>query len=141
MKVFCFRIGTEGYAVDTDHVVEVIKRPMVSPLPQGPAYLKGIFLYKTYVVPILNERTVLCVKNEEKGYNKVLILRAPEGILSLEAKMEGVYVVEDELIEVPENIPERTRVFLKGLLRKAEGIYGLINIDAFVLDNLRNLEV
>lgn len=141
MKVFCFRIGPEGYAVETDQVVEVVNQPEVSPVPGGPVFLKGVFLYRTYVVPLFNEAKVLGTKNTETARTRLLVIKGPEGLFGIEAEMEGVFEVEAQPHDVPSNVPEKRRTFLKGLIKKGDSIYGLINIDSFVLDNLRSLEV
>jgi chemotaxis signal transduction protein len=140
LKGLCLEIGPEGYAVETSGVVEVIRKPVVTPLPESSVPVKGIFLYRTNLVPLIDETLVFGIATGNDSDLKVVVLKGPEGLFGIEAKVEGVFEFEGEPMGLAENIPEGRRGFLKGLLKRGQKVYGLINIDAFVLENLKTLE-
>jgi len=142
LKLLCFRIYSEGYAVETSKVVEVVRRTLITPLPESPLPIKGIFLYRNKAVPLMNEVVLFgasSTSNDSK-YNKIIIVKGPEGLFGIEALIEGVIDMKKELINVPEEVQAQKRIFLKGLIKTDQQIYALLNIESFVLENLKKLE-
>ncbi len=143
MKALCMKIGSEYYALNGESVLEIIRLPMVVPVPEIDLPVKGIFLYRNQVVPLLDVQKILAAINgdENEGNTKVVIIKGPEGIFGIDCNIEGVFEFETMPMELPEGIPEQRRIFLKGILRMEDNVYGLLNIGAFVLENLKTPEV
>ncbi len=56
MQLICFKLADEEYAIDISHVQEIIKLPVMTALPQVPAFCLGITNYRGAVIPIFDLR-------------------------------------------------------------------------------------
>ena len=49
-----FHLGDERYAVRADYVVEIVPLIALTATPQAPAYVAGMFNYRTLVTPVID---------------------------------------------------------------------------------------
>lgn len=54
MLMVVFQLGDERYAVQADCVIEIVPILSVTPAPQAPDYVSGLFNYKTHVTPVID---------------------------------------------------------------------------------------
>lgn len=54
MMYILFSIGDDRYALDSSHVVEVVPRVELWPVPKAPPYVAGLFRYRGQLVPVLD---------------------------------------------------------------------------------------
>lgn len=58
MLFIIFQLGKERYALEATHVIEVIPRLSLRPLPSAPDYVAGLFNFRGSVVPVLDLGTL-----------------------------------------------------------------------------------
>ncbi len=61
MLALCFQVGPTRLALDVQQVREVVPRVVLSPIPHGPAWLAGVFVYRGQVVPVVDLHRLLSV--------------------------------------------------------------------------------
>lgn len=54
MLMVVFKLGEERYAIQADCVVEIVPIVALKAVPQVPAYVAGLFNYKTHVTPVID---------------------------------------------------------------------------------------
>jgi len=54
MLYIMFAIGSDWYALDSCHVVEIVPRVELWQVPKAPSYVAGVFRYRGRLVPVLD---------------------------------------------------------------------------------------
>lgn len=54
MHLLTFALGDGDYAIESRHVVEVLPMVAASPLPDAPAFLRGVFMHRGRLVPLVD---------------------------------------------------------------------------------------
>jgi chemotaxis-related protein WspB len=54
MLLLTFTVGSDRYAVDVAHVVELVPRVALRSIPHAPAFLAGLLNYRGKVVPVID---------------------------------------------------------------------------------------
>lgn len=121
-----FSLGREEYCIDILKVQEIRGYEMVTPIPNTPAYMKGVINMRGIVVPIIDLRIKLNLESVE--YNQFTVIV----ILSIRGRIVGVVVdsVSDVLGFQPEDIKEAPQL---GAAIKTDYIEGLVTIDERML--------
>ncbi len=55
-KYLTFRLQDETYGVPVSKVREIVTMPAITPVPQSPAYVKGVFNLRSRVLPVVDLR-------------------------------------------------------------------------------------
>ena len=55
-KYLTFRLRDGAYGVPVSRVREIVPMPAVTPVPQSPAYMKGVFNLRSKVLPVVDLR-------------------------------------------------------------------------------------
>ncbi len=77
-RFLCFSLGNEHYAIPLLTVKEVIAPPETTPVPQTPAYFKGIMNLRGQVISVIDLRTKLGIKPLQSAENAVIICDSGE---------------------------------------------------------------
>jgi purine-binding chemotaxis protein CheW len=69
-----FRLDEQRYAIDAENVVEVIRRPLITRVPHGPAGLAGIANLRGVALPVVDLNSLLTGKPTAHGANGRVIV-------------------------------------------------------------------
>lgn len=58
-KYLTFRLQDETYGVPVSKVREIVTMPAITPVPQAPPYVKGVFNLRSRVLPVIDLRARL----------------------------------------------------------------------------------
>ena len=121
-----FSLGKEEYCIDILKVQEIRGYELATPIPNTPAYMKGVINMRGIVVPIIDLRIKLNLASIEYNQFTVVI------ILSIRGRIVGVVVdsVSDVLGLQAEDIKEAPQL---GAAIKTDYIDGLVTIDGRML--------
>ena len=121
-----FSLGKEEYCIDILKVQEIRGYELATPIPNTPAYMKGVINMRGIVVPIIDLRIKLNLASVEYNQFTVVI------ILSIRGRIVGVVVdsVSDVLGLQAEDIKESPQL---GAAIKTDYIDGLVTIDGRML--------
>jgi purine-binding chemotaxis protein CheW len=90
--VLIFKVEARECALPVHHVVEVARMVAITPLPETPPWLDGVFNFRGRVVPLVDLRARLGIPRREPDLSTpIVITMAKAGLFGL---------VPDELIEV-----------------------------------------
>ncbi len=139
-KYLCFRVACEEYAVSLMDIKEIIKPRETTEVPHAPAFVKGIISLRGTIVPILDIRLRLGFPpSPDSAKERFVIVKKGEGFCGL--LVDEVYQVIDldrQPIERPPTVLEGTdREFVKGIGRKDENIYILMDLEKVMDISLR----
>ncbi len=134
IELLSFRLGGEQYAVLVADVREVLKVVQPTIVPNTPDYILGVTSLRGTMLPIID----LCKRfgltpgvNDEKS--RIVIVNSADGEAGLLVdRVTGVFrVLPDEIKPAPENI-EQGSEFLRGIVRKDERLYILLDLEKAV---------
>lgn len=134
IELLSFRLGGEHYAVMVHDVREVLKLRDLTPVPNTPAYLLGITSLRGAMLPVID----LCARlgltpgvRDEKS-RIVVVSHDEEDTGLLVDRVTGVFrIAPDAVRPAPENI-EQGAGFLRGIVRKDEKLYILLDLQKTV---------
>lgn len=100
LKIVCFRLAGETYAVDIMRVREIIKPQKLSRLPEAPAFVEGVINLRNAFIPVLDLRKrfgmVEPLNPVDHRLLIVMIGRRPVG-LAVDSVAEVVTIAVDDI--------------------------------------------
>jgi len=142
-----FVMDKEQFAINVDHVIEMVEIPKVTKVPKSPDYMYGVINLRGKVLPVIDTRL--------KFGLKPVALTKDSGIIVLELEVEGEKVVVgalvDSLLEVfeagmdelkpsPSIDPRYNMDFIQGMLPHNEKFIMLLDISAvFSVEDIQDL--
>jgi purine-binding chemotaxis protein CheW len=73
-QMVVFELDKEEYAVPITEVQEVVKIPVITPVPQSPAFILGIINLRGKIVPILDMEKLFKLARENKGISEHIMV-------------------------------------------------------------------
>lgn len=125
-EFLAFTLGREEYCIDILKVQEIRGYETVTPIPNTPAFMKGVVNLRGLIVPIIDLRIKLALDSVAYDQFTVVI------ILSIRGRIVGVVVdsVSDVVALAAEEIKEAPQL---GAVIKTDYIDGLVTIDERML--------
>jgi len=128
-EVIAFTVAGQEYCVDIMNVREIRGWTAATPIPQSPAYVRGVINLRGAVLPILDMAARLGLKSETAEERHVII------VVWIEGRLVGLEVdAVCDILTPPEGLqrtPEMTGQeagFVDGLLTINERMIALINL-------------
>lgn len=100
-KFLSFRLGAEEYGVEILRVREIIGIIDITPLPQTPAYVKGVINLRGKIIPVLELRTKFGL--EPKSYTEetcVIVVEVSDGHEGERFQMGVIVDTVSEVIDI-----------------------------------------
>lgn len=117
------RLGTEWYAVDVGHVLEVAELEEVSPVPGSPAAVLGVRNLRGSVIPVLDLASLLGAELDQPP--RRLVVAQHDG------HRTGLAVSEvSEVISLPDSLQPATTPHLTGAAMVDTTLIGFIDLDS-----------
>jgi purine-binding chemotaxis protein CheW len=132
-----FALGQEEYGIDILKIQEIKGYTRSTPVPNTPAYIKGVMNLRGTIIPVVDLRTKLALRETEYNSFTVII------VVTVGTKVMGLIVdsVSDVLnisksdIQVPPEFDSSMDVrFIDGIAKPGEKIVMLLNIDRILND-------
>jgi purine-binding chemotaxis protein CheW len=133
-----FQLGEEEYGIEILRVQEIRGYAGVTPIPNTPAYIRGVMNLRGTVIPVVDLRTRFAMPNQE--YTKFTVIV----VVTVLDKVIGLVVdaVSDVLDVLPSQVRERpdlgTRTdvrFIAGMATVGEKLVVLLDIERLLSDD------
>jgi len=128
-----FNLNSGEYTIPILKVREIVNMPVITRMPQAPAYIEGITNLRGAVIPIINLKKLVNLGENGGQGNKIIVVasgRIAFGILV--DGITGVINIEESEIEHPEK-------FLRDNIEQIEGVAKLDNRLVVLLDTKKLL--
>lgn len=129
-KYICFLVGKERFAIPLLKVREVIGMPQITPFPQSPTHVVGIFNLRGQIITIFDLRSRL--NSKAKGDQPtVIICDIENGQIGLIVDfIANVLSVEtDQLSNVPEGTTTQGREFVTNIYSAQDELTLMLDVD------------
>lgn len=137
-KYLLFALKGQTYAIDIDHVIEIVRAVEVTALPAQPEYLVGVADLRGLVIPIMDvclwmgkgairntDRTCIIVVNIDDTHVGLLV----ENVCSV------LDIFDDDIKPPPDLFTcEISKRFLTGIAQTVNSLALVVNCDAMVSD-------
>jgi purine-binding chemotaxis protein CheW len=124
IPVVAFQLGGERFAVEVGTVFQVVDAATITPLPATPAWVLGVVLARTQVVPVLDLRALLGLQGGGiQDLSKVLVLEHDGELFGL-----AVEALEGRIDLDPE-----------GLTQSGDGPFAFVAPDRLVVLDLAHV--
>lgn len=136
-----FVLNQQDYGIDILRVQEIKGWSQVTPLPNSPAFIRGVLNLRGTIVPVIDLRLRFGIP--EKEYDSFTVIM----VVSVDARLAGLVVDsvsdvidlgEDQLRVTPEFDGEINRKFIAGLGQIGERLFILLEAGKLVDDELLN---
>lgn len=132
-----FQLGTEEYAVEIQHVREILKAPVLTEVPRAPAHVLGVIMVRGEVVAVFDPRRRLGLPAGEPGRKaRVLICdtgNGPRGLL-VDVVSHVVRLAPSSVEPRPSGIGGISADYIAGIGRDRSRLFVLLDLSALLAD-------
>ncbi len=138
-----FNLGNEVYAIPLLNVKEVIPVPNTTPVPNIPAYYKGIMNLRGQIISILDLRKKLNIKPNEDLEEAVVIVEL-QGLnigVIVDSINRVLHLQKEEVGEIPEVSSQINTRFIEGVYKGADALTILLDLDGILnIKEIKNMQ-
>jgi len=134
-QILTFRLDGQDYGVSILKIQEIKGWDKITPIPNSPAYVKGVLNLRGVIVPVIDLRLRFGLKEAERDIFTVIIVANVGGRLAgivVDAVSDVINVGTEQLCEAPEYEGQQNREFIKGLAQVDGKLLVLLDIDRLV---------
>ncbi|MDR1396011.1 MAG: chemotaxis protein CheW [Deltaproteobacteria bacterium] len=135
-KYLTFQLVDEGYGIGILKVREIIGMLPVTPVPQTPAFLKGVINLRGQVIPVVDLRLKFGLPEEEYTERTSIIVVEVKGLSSnipigivVDTVSEVINIQSHEIEPAPSFGSTIDMNFILGMAKTGDGVKILLNID------------
>ena len=132
LKVACFKIEGQPYAVDIMKIKQIIRPLKITTLPRAPAFLEGVIQLRGVVIPVIDMRKRFGLAPAgPKIERKVIIAGVERYIVGLivDEVTEVITLQKDEIQPPPRVVKGIHSDYLNGVCRYRDDILLILNLD------------
>ena len=129
-KYICFNLAEEQFAIPLLTVKEVIKIQEVTPVPQMPSHILGIFNLRGQVITVMDLRKKLGLSTQVSPETAIMILNFGKNVLGVVVDaVNAVHTLKDnELQEKPMTLAGAASSSVVSVFRKDEKLILVLDI-------------
>lgn len=130
-----FRLHGQDYGIGILKIQEIKGWDKVTPIPNSPAYVKGVLNLRGVIVPVIDLRLRFGMPEAERDVFTVIIVANVNGRLAgivVDAVSDVINVGAGHLCEAPEYEGQENREFIKGLAQVDGKLLVLLDVDRLV---------
>ena len=135
-KYLTFAIADEEYGLEILKVREIIGYMDITPVPQTPAYVKGVINLRGQVIPVIDLRSKLGMQQAQVTEETCIIVvevsrngQKNDTGLVIDRVQEVLYITAEQIQETPEFGTTVNTDFILGLGKVGKSVKILLDID------------
>ncbi|PKM76409.1 MAG: chemotaxis protein [Firmicutes bacterium HGW-Firmicutes-15] len=124
VQLVSFLLGNEEFALEIEHVREIIRYPEIVKVPNMPDYIKGVISLRDTLMPIIDMRIKLGTSDDTVTDSTRVVVVDVDSIrigLVVDRVYEVARIARDTIFPPPQAISGETRDRLKGIARLDKG--------------------
>ncbi|MBU1118392.1 chemotaxis protein CheW [Patescibacteria group bacterium] len=120
IQLVVFELDSEEYAVEITDIREIVRIPEITPVPDAPAFIKGIFNLRGQIVVVLDLEKKFGLKREHtKLFEHVVILESGKSVYGVlvDTVLEVLRVSKKSIKNTPDLVTTKIHTdFIKGIV-------------------------
>ncbi len=120
VQLVSFLLGNEEFAIEIEHVREIIRYPEIVKVPNLPEYIKGVISLRDILMPIVDMRIKLDTGNEEiDDSTRIVVVDVDNTRIGLvvDRVYEVTRIAKDTIFAPPQALSSESGEQLKGIAR------------------------
>ena len=137
-QVVVFELADEEYAVDITQSKQIIKVSKITPVPNPPAYVRGVINLRGQIVPVVDLRKRFGINSGTGEKERIITIEYEDmliGLLVDDIKEVLWYDTEKELESAPEIDTAVRQDYIKGVIKKGKRLIVLIDLEKLLFEN------
>ncbi|HTI72374.1 MAG TPA: chemotaxis protein CheW [Candidatus Limnocylindria bacterium] len=139
-KYLTFRLGAESYGVGVLRVREIMRQTDITPVPQMPAYVKGVINLRGKIIPIIDLRLkfgLVDIKDTEQTCIVVVQVKQPSGVFNMmgllvDAVEEVTNIGGTDIEETPDFGSSVQTDYILGMAKVKNSVKTLLDMDKVI---------
>jgi purine-binding chemotaxis protein CheW len=131
LQIAVFSISNQNFGIDIVSISEIIRLEKITPIPQAPAYVKGVINIREQVVPAINLHVLFNIPaGEMNDSNRVIVVETGQNKFGLivDAVSEVRKITPDIIKPAPPEI-SIDQHYLKGIILDGENLIILMDVN------------
>ena len=131
-EIVTFNIDEDVFGIRVEHVVEVNRDLMWTPISGASAVVLGAANLRGNVITIMDMRMILeCEESSETEAATVVIIQSKDELIGVVVDhiADVIRVDPDQVEKPPMNIPVNKRRLLSGVVKGESGLVGLLDLE------------
>jgi purine-binding chemotaxis protein CheW len=133
-----FKLGREEYAIEILRVQEIRGHSRITPIPNTPAYVKGVINLRGTVVPVVDLRCRLGMpETSDMRFSAIVVVTVGTKIVGLfvDEVSDVADIQHSEVQAPPEFGAQADTRFIAGLVHVGERLIVLLSLDTILRDD------
>lgn len=133
--VVIFRLAEEFYALDIQHIQEIVRMQQITSIPGAAYYVDGLTKFRGSAIPVLDLRRRCGVTaNEYTPDTRIVVVSGGDGMVGLTVDaVTEVRRIPAEQIEANSNVVrERENEYIRGIAKLEDRLVALIELDGLI---------
>jgi purine-binding chemotaxis protein CheW len=127
-----FTLDEEEYGVEILKVQEIKGYSAVTPIPSTPSYIKGVMNLRGTIIPVVDLRTKLAMR--EAAYNQftvIIVVNVGDRVMGIivDAVSDVMNISRTDIQATPDFGPQVDARFINGMAKASEKLVMLLDID------------
>jgi purine-binding chemotaxis protein CheW len=131
IELIAFSVSNEEFAMKLSEMKEIIRAPILTPVPRSPLYLEGATFLRGRILPIINLKERLSLKETDEGRKKIIVMftsKEPVGLIASRI-IDVIRIPETDLLPPPSTLSAREKSFIGGVVKIGERFISVLTID------------
>jgi chemotaxis-related protein WspB len=142
MLFLLFQLGEDRYALDTSRIAEVLPLVDITPIPQAPSGVAGLFNYRGVPVPVIDLSQLTIGRPAQRRLNtRIVLVHYPDGggtrLLGLIAEKVTETVRRDKADFVATGVTSDRVPYLGPVATDARGLMQWIEVESLLPASVR----
>lgn len=129
-----FHVGKEVYGIEIFHVIEIVRIPKITNVPEMPDSIKGVVNLRDSIIPVMDVRLRFGMPEREYDERSCLIVvkvnKATTGLIV--DRVNEVVEIPVGQIEPPPQNNKFTQCYLSGIGKTGDSVNILLNLSALL---------
>lgn len=131
-----FRLGEINFLINEFTMCEVVKKPIIYPIPNTPSWIQGLINLRGILVPVLNIKKHIEQDNDDKKSDTLLVIDRGERAVAtfIDDLPNSINIDDEDFIKttVPDNTSEILKKYTTGVFSLKQEIWLDIDYDTFI---------
>jgi purine-binding chemotaxis protein CheW len=143
MQLIVFRIGDEEFGVPISAVQEIIKVGTITPIPDSPAFIKGLINVRGEIVAIIDVRARFFLSMDAEPSRHIIIARQDENLFGLLVNevMEVLRIQESDIKSPPRLMTKIHEDYVHGVITHDGRLIILLDIQQVISEEYGQIDL
>ncbi len=133
--VVIFRLAEEFYALDIQHIQEIVRMQQITSIPGAAYFVDGLTTFRGSAIPVIDLRRRCGVSaNDYTPDTRIVVVSGGDGMvgLTVDAVTEVRRIPSDQIEANSNVVRERENEYIRGIAKLEDRLVALIELNALI---------